>query len=380
MKSTKVFFFGFLGGVLLFAIVTNWGPVLLRPWRTPEPPATAQAPAPQPPTPQQPAPQAPAPQANPQFQLPQFPADIFKQVQQRLNALDADPPVDPPGKPPHPANVPDPITKAIAQLSGDWSAQEAACKTLAALTVDGTRQAAVVSAVKKMLDARVPWSPRTQAVRVLAVWGTAEEVPYLLRLLDDSDRGVQDAAIRALGKLKDARAADVLALRLNSHLRGAAGEALKEIGAAAEGVVREQLNSTDKYARVEAIKVLKVIGTKASEKDLIELANDYDQDVAVAAREALSPNLRPPLWGPKQTITLNIHVADYEAWPAIEARVKALADSPTPLCRSNRSGEYMWVTLRPVEGDPEKIARKIDFGKITAVHTNQRLIYVESGK
>jgi serine/threonine protein kinase len=84
--------------------------------------------------------------------------------------------------------------------------------------------------------------------------------------------------------------------------------------------------------------------------------------------------------GPEQTLTLNVHVVDYQAWPAIEAKIKALADSPKPQCESRRSGEYMWVTLRPVKVDPDTFARKINFGRIVGVHTDQRLIYVESGR
>ena len=215
----------------------------------------------------------------------------------------------------------------------------------------------------------------------MAVWGTAADVPYLLRLLDDSDNSVQVAAIVALGKMKDARAVDLLALRLNSSQRGVAGDALREIGPAAESGVREQLKSaSDSYSRIEAIKVLKVIGGTASQKDLFELVTDPDPGVALAAREALDPKIRPAIAGPKETVRINIHVCDYNAWPAIEARVKALADSPTPLCKVDRSGEYMWVTLSPVSSDLDKIARKIDFGKITAIHTDLRLIYVESGR
>jgi hypothetical protein len=374
MKTASRYIFGFLGGMLLFAIVTTWGPVLLRPWRAEEQPVAGRGQAPQANS-QVERPQQPA--------NPQFPLDIFKMVQQQLTTQAGPPPGNPPAgnAPGWPRDIADPISRAIAQLSSDdWSSQEAACKLLAGMKVDGQRQAEVLLAVKKMINARVRFSPRAQAVRVLTVWGTTEEVPYLLRLLDDTDYGVQEAVIVALGKMKDIRAADMLALRLNSAQRGIAGEALKEIGPAAEGIVREQLKSTDRNARIEAIKVLKVIGSSASQKDLIELANDSDQDVAVAAREALSPKLRPPLAGPKQTITINIHVADYNAWPDIEARVKALADSPMPMCKANRSGEYMWVTLSPVEGEPEKIARKIDFGKIISVYTDRRLIYVESGR
>jgi hypothetical protein len=38
------------------------------------------------------------------------------------------------------------------------------------------------------------------------------------------------------------------------------------------------------------------------------------------------------------------------------------------------------VRVAPVRGDAEAFSRKIDFGKITAVHNDQRLIYVDSTK
>jgi formylglycine-generating enzyme required for sulfatase activity len=296
------------------------------------------------------------------------------------------PPADlAPGNPPvelPPDNV-DPISLAIAQLSSDdVYDQDAGCKLLAALKVDGQRQAEVVQAVRKMLDARERIRPRVQGIRALAVWGTAAEVPYLLRLLDDANLGVQEAAIVALGRLKDARAADMLASRLNAvWQRAAASEALKEIGPAAESAVRNQLYSTDNYARIEAIKILKVIGSPASRKDLIKLADDYYTDVAQAAREALPPELRPPVVDLKLCVTLNVHLADDRAWPALEAQIKALADSPNPMCKSRRQGDYLWVTLGPVNVDTATFARKIRFGKIVAVHPGHPgLIYVETGK
>jgi formylglycine-generating enzyme required for sulfatase activity len=274
------------------------------------------------------------------------------------------------------------ISWAIAQLSSDnLYNQVAACKSLTAMKVDGRRQAEVVQALKRMLDARARIRPRVQGVRALAVWGTAAEVPYLLRLFDDVDGGVQEAAIVALGKLKDARAADMLASRLNpAQYRSAASAALKEIGPAAEDAVRAQLQSTDNGARIEAIKILTVIGGPASQKDLIELTGDHFTDVAQAATEALPPELRPPIVDPKLCVTLNVHVADYRAWPAIKAQIMALADSPNPMCKAWRSVEYMWVTLGPVNVDADTFARRINFGKVIAVHRDGPLIYVETGR
>jgi HEAT repeats len=365
MKTTSLCIFGALGGfsLLLIALVTTL--VVWRPWRTEEPPAAAQA---------------PAAEVNPQNER-QAINNIFNQVQARISRPAELPPGNRPVEAARAQPFADPISRALAQLSSDdLSNQRTACKSLAAMKVDGQRQAEVVQAVKKMIGARPPLGPRAQGVGVLAVWGTAADVPYLLRLLDDRDGEVEEAAIVALGKMKDPSAADILALRLYSPQRAATSEALKDMGPAAESAVRQQLTSTDNNVRIEAIKVLKVIGTVASQQDLIELAGDEDPGVAQAAREALPANLRPAVWGPQQTITLNVHVANQQAWPAIEAQIRALADSPDPKCKWDRSGEYMLVTLSPVKVDPGTFARKINFGKIVAVHTDQRLIYVESGR
>ena len=300
------------------------------------------------------------------------------------NSLVESPPLVEASEPLQPKPKADPISKALAQLSSDdLFSQDAACKSLAALKVDSKRQAEVVQAVRKMLDAREKITPRVQGIRVLAVWGTAAEVPYLLGLLDDADRTVQEAAIIALGRLKDPRAADMLALRLNVAAQSAAAsESLKEIGPAAESAVREQIHRTNSNVggRIAAIKVIKVIGSTASQMDLIDAANDHFSDVAQAAREALPPNLRPAAVDPKLTVKLNVHIKDYQAWPAIQAKIKALADdSSNPMCTTQLTGDYMWVTLGPVK-DYDALLRKIDFGKVTAHNPQSRLIYVESGQ
>jgi hypothetical protein len=67
-------------------------------------------------------------------------------------------------------------------------------------------------------------------------------------------------------------------------------------------------------------------------------------------------------------------------WPELEKRIKALADSRRPICKVNTSGEYKWVKLTPVLCDAETFAHKIDFGKVGAVHSDQRLIYVETDR
>jgi hypothetical protein len=276
---------------------------------------------------------------------------------------------------------PDPINRALKGLAGDVFSQGDAANSLEKMTVNQARRAEVVNALKKVIDNREPLIPRGECVRALGTWGGREEGPYLITLLDDQDGGVKENAITVLGRLKEDRAAGVLAGRLNDFFqRGRISQALKDMGPGAEAAVCQQLKNQDGGVRAEACRILKVIGTAASHAALIDACEDQDGGVATAAREALPEAQRPPIYGPKQTLTLNVHVVNNQAWPAIEARIKALADAPKAVCKVRPSGQYMWVTLAPVNGDADAFSRRINFGKVTAIHKDQRLIYVESGQ
>jgi hypothetical protein len=78
-----------------------------------------------------------------------------------------------------------------------------------------------------------------------------------------------------------------------------------------------------------------------------------------------------------EIVTINVHVADPKRWPALEEKLRKLADDRDPYFDANRSGEYMWVRLGPVRGDLNRFSLKLDFGKLVAVHTQQRLIYLD---
>jgi HEAT repeat protein len=281
---------------------------------------------------------------------------------------------DPPKLPPATAPAIDNLVQRLR--SRDVFTQSDAAENLARMAPDPRRRAEVVQALKAVIQDRGGLTPRTAAVRALEVWATREDVPFFLTLLDHTDGGVRDAAMAALGRTKDPRAADPLALRLATD-REKASQALKDMGPAAEKAVREQLNHPDGGVRAEACKILKVIGTKASHAALKLAVQDPDGNVAAAAREALPPEVRPPLYGPRQTITLNVHVSNPKAWPEMEEAIKKLADSPEPFIKVNTSGDYKWVKLAPVNTDCETFSRKIKFGKVVAVHSDQRLIYVD---
>jgi predicted Zn finger-like uncharacterized protein len=274
-----------------------------------------------------------------------------------------------------------PAQEILRLKSGNVFEQKDASDSLARMKPEALMRPKVVEALKALINDRTPLVPRNAAVKALAVWGTALEVPYLIGLLDDQDGGVKEEAITALGKMKDARAADALSLKLADFFqRGRASQALKDIGSAAEKAVLTQLQHPDGGVRAEACRILKVIGTKNSYPSLLQATNDPDGMVAQAAREALPPAERPPQYGPQQTMTLNVHVVNIKAWPALEARIKALADSPKVSLKVRTSGDYKWVDIAPVMSDAETFARRINFAKIVAIHNDQRLIYLDSGQ
>jgi hypothetical protein len=201
-------------------------------------------------------------------------------------------------------------------------------------------------------------------------------------LLDSRDGNVKNGAMRALGRLKDERAVEPLVKCLESPgNRFQAAEALKEMGAVAQKAVCTKLRDKDRGLQIVACQILQKIATEASHPELIEAAWSDDDGVAQAAREALPEKDRPPVWGPNVTMTLNIHLKDNNLWPEMEKKLKALTDHPRGKVKVMRSGDYLWVTLKPVNTDAMTFSRKVTFmKKLVAVHTDQRLIYFDSGK
>ena len=128
---------------------------------------------------------------------------------------------------------------------------------------------------------------RQNAIRALGLWGNSESVPKLIALLQHKDNGVQNEAIKALGRFKDERAAEALATRLpNFFGRGDAATGLKSMGALAEKAVIPYLEHTDGGARREACAILKVIGTSQCIPAL-EAAVKKDKSLGGPADEAV---------------------------------------------------------------------------------------------
>lgn len=72
-------------------------------------------------------------------------------------------------------------------------------------------------------------------------------------------------------------------------------------------------------------------------------------------------------YGPDETVTIEISgVASDQAYADINEQLKKLTDSSSHKIISRRAGLNMSVELAPVS-DPEAFAKKIEFGRVTAV-------------
>jgi HEAT repeat protein len=92
-----------------------------------------------------------------------------------------------------------------------------------------------------------------------------------------------------LAELKDERGAEAVAKRLDEFLdQNRASACLQAMGPVAEAAVVKRLSSNSKDVRIEACKILKVIGTAKCISALEEAARARDADIAKAAAEALA--------------------------------------------------------------------------------------------
>jgi S1-C subfamily serine protease len=132
------------------------------------------------------------------------------------------------------------------------------------------------------------WHIDINSTKALGIWGTKETVPLLVKLVPTDNVFVRHEAIRALGLLKDERAAGPVAQRLIPlQDRMVAGQTLKQIGPAAEKAVWPLLKHNDLFVRHEACKVLGDIGTQQSLVLLGQAAGDQNGLVRMAAQNAL---------------------------------------------------------------------------------------------
>jgi S1-C subfamily serine protease len=179
------------------------------------------------------------------------------------------------------------LTRALADLQGaDKGRRSAALNRLIRAKPTPARRDEVARALNTVL-ADTDQFTRMPCLKAIAIWGTKENVPALLPLVGDNNVFVRRDAIAALGKLQDERAAEPIAKRLvDLGDRGTVSKALQEIGSKAEKAVLPYLEHSDLWVRLEACKILKVIGTRESKAALDKASGDSNGLVAREAKSA----------------------------------------------------------------------------------------------
>ena len=201
-------------------------------------------------------------------------------------------PADEPPVPNVPPQVAQKLTLAeVDQCLADLESKNAGRSTIAARKLQQAvpleeRRDAVLSALETMLKEKDPFR-RKQAIDALGTWANPQTIPLLIRSLDETALLVKLAAIDALAKLKDERAAEPLAkLVAEPGPRGQAVKALQSLGVKAEKAVLALLTHGEPEVRQQACQILKVVGTAASLSALQAMSGDADRTVAASAKEA----------------------------------------------------------------------------------------------
>lgn len=111
------------------------------------------------------------------------------------------------------------------------------------------------------------------AADALGVWGSSENVPFLIRLLDGEDVFLKRHVLPALGRLKDPRALPVLVESLqNIHVLSGAQSGLELFGSAAEPELLNALANGDWQQQQRICQILRKVGTRRSLPQLDALA------------------------------------------------------------------------------------------------------------
>lgn len=184
----------------------------------------------------------------------------------------------------------DEVAAALAELRATDAGrvQTAAAKLERAVPL-GRQSADVTRALALLLESNDALI-RQAAAKALAVWCTKDQVPVLIKALDDESLSVSEPALEALGKLKDERTIEpaVRMLKARKH-PSLAVTALTALGGIAENAVLPLLAEADADVRYDACQILRVIGGAKAIGPLTKAARDDENSlVRLVAGQALN--------------------------------------------------------------------------------------------
>ncbi len=185
------------------------------------------------------------------------------------------------------------VMVAVAKLTGTSPAGQfdriEGAKMLATLAPNARRAQVAELLVRQLALADAALGQ--EIPKALATWGTPDVVPSLIQVLkqDDPASHLSEAAMTALGHLKDPRAVYAIVPRLTKQgaVDPPAQKALVSLGEVAEWPLQKYLNDPDPAIRIAVCEILGQIGTEDSLPALEALIEDDDSPVGEAASQAL---------------------------------------------------------------------------------------------
>jgi beta-lactamase regulating signal transducer with metallopeptidase domain len=134
---------------------------------------------------------------------------------------------------------------------------------------------------------------RQAGARALAVWGTRETLPVLVKALNDEFAAVPQAALQGLARLQDARAIEPILglIRAGKH-RTQAVQAFAAMGGIAEEAALGLLDDRNSDVRFDACLVLKTIGGEKSVRMLEKTSHDDENAVVRLMAERAVEEIR----------------------------------------------------------------------------------------
>lgn len=178
------------------------------------------------------------------------------------------------------------VTKTLFEIKSiDGPKRSWAIKKLSETLPDDQRRAEVCKVLEPFLNDPDHFT-REWTRDALGVWGTKQTVPLLLKTMNDKEG--RPSTIKALGRLKDERAIEPIADRLEDFFdRGEAVKALKNMGAMAEEAVIKRLQHPENDVRKAACDILKTIGTNKSIPALQKVVAEKNFFLTRPAEEAI---------------------------------------------------------------------------------------------
>jgi len=129
---------------------------------------------------------------------------------------------------------------------------------------------------------------QTAVARAMNVWGTAEQVPVMIQVLDGPNNQARRAAFDFVVPFNDPRATPAIVRFFRDNPQPNISDAVRQMGASAESELLPLLNDKNLAVKRETIKLLTDVGTQKSIASLQAVATGTNAALRMPAQEAIN--------------------------------------------------------------------------------------------